>query len=119
LAILALDITTCMIRASLDPVEEAWVEQVFPRDCIAVSIIEGVERAIRDIESDSRISSVFRSVWTSQKYGSGGWTFGSHTGPSNHRLRVESFDQSQGYEPCGLNLATPPRYKRGSGFNWF
>jgi len=108
-----------MIRASLDPVEEAWVEQVFPRDCIAVSIIEGVERAIRDIESDSRISSVFRSVWTSQKYGSGGWTFGSHAGPSNHRLRVESFDQSQGYEPCGLNLATPPRYKRGSGFNWF
>jgi hypothetical protein len=26
-------------------------------------------------------------------------------GPSNHRLRVEAlFDQSQGYEPCGLNL---------------
>ncbi len=51
--------------------------------------------------------------------GSGGWSFGSHSGPSNHRLRIESFDQSQGYEPCGLNLATPPRYKRGSGFNWF
>ena len=45
------------------------------------------------------------------EFGSGGWIFGSHTGPSNHRLRVEAlFDQSQGYEPCGLNLATPPRY---------
>ena len=51
--------------------------------------------------------------------GSGGWSFGSHSGPSNHRLRIERFDQSQGYEPCGLNLdrlllreSTPPRYTR-------
>src|SRR5206468_9394921 len=28
--------------------------------------------------------------------GSGGWSFGSHSGPSNHRSRIESFDQSQG-----------------------
>src|SRR5260370_30604031 len=49
--------------------------------------------------------------------GSGGWTFGCHSGHSNHRLRIESIDQSQGYEPCGLNLdrllrreSTPPRY---------
>src|SRR5205807_4255146 len=63
-----------------------------------------------------------RKISGSTFIGSGGWTFGSHSGPSNHRLRVESFDQSQGYEPCGLNLATPPRYKREAvltGFKGF
>ena len=110
----------CMIRASLNPVEELGSSS-FSEGCIAVSIIlDGVERGIRDIESDSRILSIFIAhVQAPQKYGSGGWIFGSHSGPSNHRMRIESFDQSQGYEPCGLNLATPPRYKRRSGFDWF
>src|SRR5712692_5483233 len=54
-----------------------------------------------------------------QKFGSGGWIFGSTHGPFEppleDRIRI---DQSQGYEPCGLNLgrlllngeSTPPRY---------
>src|SRR6266571_6571334 len=118
----------CMIRASLNPAEGTWVEEVFRGTASPYQqYSRGVERAIRDIESNNRISSVFVAyVRASQKYGSGGWSFGSHSGPSNHRLRVESVDQSQGYEPCGLNLdrllrreSTPPRYKRRTGFDWF
>ncbi len=92
-----------MIRASLNPAEGTWVEEVFRGTASPYQqYLRGVERAIRDIESDNRISSVLVAyVRASQKYGSGGWIFGSHSGPSNHRLRIEASTNLRVMSPAG------------------